>query len=107
MQKQLPVKYVNMFVSQVNLSRFTLEPCVDQLVATTVILGESIMMIQLCRHNWEVTNLQQCAELLTTPIKPCLAGQHAVKLRLRRITCAADDNAICQYEGSSSSRAKR
>jgi len=29
-----------------------------------------------------------------------LAGQHIVKLRLRRITGAADDIAISEYEGS-------
>ena len=52
--------YVNIVVSQVILSRITLEPRVDQLVMTTVALGESAMMTQLCRHNWEVKNLQQC-----------------------------------------------
>jgi hypothetical protein len=50
-----------MFVSQVILSRITLEPHVDQLVKTTVALADSTMMMQLHRHNWEVKNLQQCA----------------------------------------------
>ena len=52
--------YVNMVVSQVIFSGITLEPRVDQLVMTTVALAESIMMTQLCRHNWEVKTLQQC-----------------------------------------------
>ena len=54
-------EYVNMFVSQVNLSGFILEPRVDQLVQATVALAESTMMMQLYLHNWEVKNLQQCA----------------------------------------------
>jgi len=53
--------YVSMFVSQVGLSRFTLEPRVDQIVTTTIALVDSIKMMQLCHHNWEVKNLQQCA----------------------------------------------
>jgi len=85
-----------MFVSQVNLTRFTLEPRVDQLVMTMVTVVDSNMMMQLCCHYWEVKNHQQCALILTTPIKPCLEGQHIVKLRLRRISCAADIIAICQ-----------
>jgi hypothetical protein len=55
------LRYVNMFVSQVILSGITLEPRVDQLVTTKVTLADSNMMTQLCRHNWEVKNLQQCA----------------------------------------------
>jgi hypothetical protein len=47
-------EYVNMSVSQVILSGITLEPRVDQLVETTVALADSIMMMQLCRHNCEV-----------------------------------------------------
>jgi len=78
--KHLPEKYVNMVVSQVNLSGFTLEPHVDQLVKDTVAQADSTMMMQLCRHYWEVKNLQQCAKLLATPIKPGLAGKHIVKL---------------------------
>jgi len=50
-----------MVVSQVMLSRITLEPHVDQLVMSTLVLVDSIMMMQLCRHYWEVKNLQQCA----------------------------------------------
>ena len=95
-----------MFVSQVILSGITLEPRVDQLVATTVTLADSNMMMQLCRPNWEVKNLQQCAYLLATSIKPYQAGQHIVKLWLRRITCAADIIAISEYEGSASSFGK-
>jgi hypothetical protein len=68
-----------MFVSQVILSGITLEPHVDQLVKTTVALADSTMMMQLSRHSWEVKNLQQCAYLLATPIKLCLAGQCIVK----------------------------
>jgi hypothetical protein len=59
--KHLPAKYVNMFVSQVILSGITLEPHVDQLVTIKVALADSNMMTQLCRHYWEVKNLQQCA----------------------------------------------
>ena len=53
-------EYENMFVSQVILSGIQLEPHVDQLVATTVTLADLHMMMQLCRHNWEVKNLPQC-----------------------------------------------
>jgi len=95
-----------MVVSQVNLSGFTVEPCVDQLVKATVALADSTMMMQLCRHYWEVKNLQQWAKLLATSIKPDLVGQHIVKLGLRRIACAADVVAIWEYEGSGSSCAK-
>ena len=89
-------EYVKMYVSQVYLSGFTFELRVDQLVITTLALADSNMMMQLCRHYWGVRNHQQCALILTTPIKRCLAGQHIVKLRLRRITCAADVIALCQ-----------
>jgi len=54
-------KYVNMCVSKVVLSGITLGPRIDQLVRTKVTLADSTMMMQLCRHNWEVKNLQQCA----------------------------------------------
>jgi hypothetical protein len=54
-------EYVNLFGSQVILSGITLEPRVDQLVTMTVALADSNMMIQLCRHYWEVKNLQQYA----------------------------------------------
>jgi hypothetical protein len=50
-----------MVISQVILTGITLEPRVDQLVKTTVALADSTMMTQLCRHDWEVKNLQQCA----------------------------------------------
>jgi hypothetical protein len=50
-----------MVVSQVILSGITLEPRVDQLVVALAALADSNMMTQLCRHNWEVKNLQQCA----------------------------------------------
>ena len=73
---------------------------------TTVALVDSVMMMQLCRHNWEVKNLQQCTWLLAIPTISYLAGYHIVKLRLSRITCAADVIAICEYEGSTSSCAK-
>jgi hypothetical protein len=43
-----------MVVSQVKLSRFTLETLVDQLVTATVALADSNMMTQLCCHNWGV-----------------------------------------------------
>ena len=59
--KHLLAKYVIMVVSQVILSRITLEPRVDLLVKIKVALAESNMMTQLCRHNWQVKNLQQCA----------------------------------------------
>jgi hypothetical protein len=50
-----------MFVSQVILIGITLEPCVDQLVKTMVAQADTTMMMQLCRHNWVVKNLQQYA----------------------------------------------
>jgi hypothetical protein len=59
--KHLLTKYVNMVVSHGGLSGFTHEPHVDQLVETMVALADSGMMMQLCRHYWEVKNLQQCA----------------------------------------------
>jgi len=40
-----------MFISQVNLSRFTLEPHVNQLVTITVALADSTMIMQLCRYS--------------------------------------------------------
>jgi len=43
-----------MVVSQVILSGITLEPRVDQLVTIKVALADSLMMMQLCRHYWEV-----------------------------------------------------
>jgi hypothetical protein len=52
--------YVNMAVSQVDLSGFTLEPRVNQLVMITVALADSTIIIQLCCHSREVKNLQQC-----------------------------------------------
>jgi hypothetical protein len=52
---------MSMFVRLVNLSGFTLEPRVDHLVVTTVTLADSNIIMQLCRHYWEVKNLQQCA----------------------------------------------
>jgi hypothetical protein len=53
--------YVSMFVSQVVLSRTSHEPSVDQLVMITIALADSITMMQLCCHTWEVKNLKQCA----------------------------------------------
>jgi len=50
-----------MFVSQVIFSGITLEPLVDQLVTSRLALADSNMMTQLCRHYWEVKNLQHCA----------------------------------------------
>ena len=50
-----------MCVSQVILSGITLESRVDQLVRTMITLADSTVMMQLCCHNWEVTNLQQRA----------------------------------------------
>jgi len=38
-------EYVNMFVIQVNLSGFTLEPHVDQFVTITVALANSTMIM--------------------------------------------------------------
>jgi hypothetical protein len=43
-----------MFVSQVDLSRFTTQPHADLLVTITVAVVDSAMMMQLCRHYWEV-----------------------------------------------------
>jgi hypothetical protein len=50
-----------MVVTQVILSGITLEPRVDQLVMATAALADSLMMTQLCRHDWQVKNLEQCA----------------------------------------------
>jgi len=49
-----------MVVSQIILTRITLERRVDQLVTSILALAHSLMMMQLCRHYWEVKNLQQC-----------------------------------------------
>jgi len=54
-------KYVPMVVSQAVHTGITLEPRVDSLVTATVALADTNMMTQLCCHNWEVKNLQQCA----------------------------------------------
>jgi len=48
--------YVNMLVSQVNLSVIKLEPQVDQLVKLRGMLAHSIMITQLCHHSREVKN---------------------------------------------------
>ena len=50
-----------MFVSKVILRGITIEPRVNQLVTSHLVLSDSNMMMQLCRHYWEVKNLQQCA----------------------------------------------
>jgi len=50
-----------MFDSQVIFSGFTLVPQVDELAMSTYALADSLMMMQLCHHYWEVKNLQQCA----------------------------------------------
>jgi len=47
--------------SQLNLSGFTFELRVNQLVTIKVALADSNMMAQLCLHYWEVKNLEQCA----------------------------------------------
>jgi len=90
---------IMMVVSQVVFSGIILGLRVDWLVISMSWLADSFSMMQSWRHYWEVKNLQQCAWLLATPTISYLAGQHTVKLRLRRITCAADDNAICKYDG--------
>ena len=54
-------EYLNMVVSQVILSGILHQPRVDQLVKTMVALADSTMMMELCRHYWEVKNPQQCA----------------------------------------------
>jgi len=83
-------------VSQLSFSRITIELLDDQLVTSTLALADSLMMMQSCHHYWEVKSLQQCARLLAIPIISYLAGQPAVRLGLRRIMSAADDDAICQ-----------
>jgi len=90
------------FVSQVVFSGITLRPHGNPLGVGTPWLADSLMMMQLRHHYWEVTNLQQSMKLLATPTIPYLAGQHTVELWLRRITYAADDNAIRKNEGSAS-----
>jgi len=95
-----------MSVSQEIFSRITLGLHVDQFVISELALADSTMVMQLCRHYWQVKNLQQCAKLLATPTMLYLAGQLIVKLQLRRIRCAADDNTICKKKGSASVRAK-
>jgi len=83
-----------MFVSRVIFSGIILRPHVDQVVIGTPWPADSHMMMQLCRHYWEVKNLQQWAYLLAILTISYLVGQHTVKLRLRRIRCAADIDAI-------------
>ena len=63
-------------------------------------IADSLLMMQLWRYGWEVKNLQQCAWLLTTFTLSYLPGQHTVKLRLRRITCAADNKRNMQECGN-------
>ena len=50
-----------LFVSQVIFSGITLGPHVHQLVIGTPSLADSLLMMQLCRHYWEVKNHQLCA----------------------------------------------
>ena len=79
-----------MFDSEVVFCRITLGPHVDQLATRMLPLADSLIMMQLCRHYWEVKNHQQCYWLLVTSTISSQAGHHTVKLHLRRITCAAD-----------------
>ena len=79
-----------MVVSPVVFSGITFELHVDQIVMSTLALADSLMMMQLCCYYWDVNSLQQCAWSLATPTISYLVGQHTVKLRLHRITCAAD-----------------
>jgi len=50
-----------MVVSQVIISGITLGPHVYQFVTNMFALAVSSLMMQLCRHYWEVKNLQQPA----------------------------------------------
>ena len=68
------------FLCQVILSGMTLGPCVEQLAVGTPVLTDSTMMMQLCRHYWELKTLPQCAESLATPTVSYLVGQHTVKV---------------------------
>jgi len=61
MQNTYSTKNDIMFVSQVMNGGIALGPRVDQLATSTLALAFSLMMMQLCRHYWEVQNLQQCA----------------------------------------------
>jgi len=81
---------IMMVVSQVIFSGITLELHVDQLAVGTPTLTDSTMMMQLLRHTWGVKTLQLSPKWLATPTLSYLAWQHIVKLRLYRITCAAD-----------------
>jgi len=56
-----------MFVSLVIFSRITLAPHVEQSVIGMPSQVDSNIMIQSCRHYWEVKNLPQCAGSLATP----------------------------------------
>ena len=50
-----------MVVSQVIFSGIILGPRVDQLATGFPVLADSLIMMQLCCHYWELKNLQQCA----------------------------------------------
>jgi hypothetical protein len=58
--KTATCEYVNIFVSQVVHSGITLRLHVNQFVTTGGALMHSSMMMQLCRHNGKVKNLQWC-----------------------------------------------
>jgi hypothetical protein len=98
---------VNIDVSLVDLSGSTLEPCVDWSVMITVALPNSGPIVHLCNHDWDVENLQQRVLVLTTAIKPWLAGQHLVKLQLCRSMCAPDVIAMYELARSACSHAKQ
>lgn len=50
-----------MIVSEVIFSWVTLRLHVDNEVRSQLAVADLLMMIHLCRHSWEVTNLKQCA----------------------------------------------
>jgi len=90
---QMQITYlcnIIMVVSRVSLCKITHGQRVDQLATIMLPLADWLMMMQLCCHHWEVNNLQQCAKILATFTISYLAGHNTVKLRLHRITWAAD-----------------
>jgi len=61
MQNSDYAKHDIMMVINAIFGRITLGPPVDQLATSTLALADSAVTMQLCRHDWEVKNLQQCA----------------------------------------------
>ena len=80
------------FASEMTFSRVTFQIHLNQVIEELV--SKQRIHLWWCNHSALLFSEKpdQCGWFLTRPTISYLAGQHTVKLQLRRITCAADDN---------------